>query len=87
LLKWEYQLEYPGRGGWKNTITAQRIEAHKLLRRAPSLKNYFRENLAENYADAVRLAASETGLPRTAFPSTCPYTVEQILDDEFLPGA
>jgi len=30
-------------------------------------------------------AADETGLPRSAFPASNPYTVEQLLDTEFLP--
>ena len=27
----------------------------------------------------------ETGLPPSEFPSKCPFTVEQILDPDFLP--
>jgi len=31
-------------------------------------------------------ASGETGLPKSAFPQACPYTIEQILDPDFLPG-
>ena len=31
-------------------------------------------------------ASGETGLPKTVFPETCPYTIDQILDPTFLPG-
>lgn len=85
LLKCQFQPDYPGRRGWRGSIVAQRIEIEKLLRKAPSLKNTFRENLAENYADAVKLAAVETGLPASTFPPFCPYTPEQLLDETFLP--
>jgi hypothetical protein len=30
-------------------------------------------------------ASGETGLPESAFPPECPYTVEQMLDQDFLP--
>jgi hypothetical protein len=33
----------------------------------------------------VELAAKETELPRHTFPSTCPYSPAQILDDRFFP--
>lgn len=85
LLKCQFQPVYPGRNGWRRTIAAQRIEIGKLLRKAPSLQNMIRENLAENYADAVELAALETGLPASTFPAVCPYTQEQLLDKSFLP--
>ncbi len=31
-------------------------------------------------------AADETGLAEVAFPATCPFTMEQILDSTFFPG-
>jgi hypothetical protein len=38
------------------------------------------------YAAAGRLAAVETGLARRQFPRACPFTVDQVLDADFLPG-
>jgi Domain of unknown function DUF29 len=35
--------------------------------------------LPQAYENAVELAASETGLPKTTFPADCPYTIEQLL--------
>jgi Domain of unknown function DUF29 len=29
--------------------------------------------------------ADETGLPRATFPETCPWSLEQLLDEDFLP--
>jgi hypothetical protein len=37
--------------------------------------------------NAKEAAADETGLPLSLFSVDCEYTIEQILDREFLPGA
>jgi len=33
-----------------------------------------------------RIASIETGLPLRTFPTTCPYTAAQVLNDDFWPG-
>ena len=43
------------------------------------------ELIAEAYPYAVKDAARETGLPRATFPSVCPYSVEQLLDENYWP--
>lgn len=92
LLKWQYQYrqlsdkwkEFDSRS-WRSTMIEQRVRIAKRLRKSPGLKNAWDEVLAEAYADAVELAAKETGLAETAFPPACPYTQAQILDDSFYP--
>ena len=37
------------------------------------------------YSHSAKGASLETGLPPSAFPDRCPFTLEQILDEEFLP--
>ncbi|WP_392532718.1 DUF29 family protein [Nostoc sp. C117] len=39
--------------------------------------------LDEVYIDALRQAKKKSGL--NCFPQSCPYTVEQILDVDYLP--
>lgn len=39
----------------------------------------------EGYRKARQLAADETGLDISIFPTECPYLPEQVLDSEFLP--
>ena len=34
--------------------------------------------LSKAYRDAIELAVSGTGLPRSTFPESCPYTVEGL---------
>ena len=41
--------------------------------------------MAEAYPDAVDLASRETLLNLEAFPPSCPYSEEQILDYDFYP--
>jgi len=43
------------------------------------------QNLPESYRRAARRAVIETGLARRSFPTRCPYSVEQIVDEDFLP--
>jgi hypothetical protein len=42
--------------------------------------------LADTYVAAVRLAALETGFTPRRFPQTCPFTIEELLDPDFLPN-
>lgn len=84
LLKWQYQ---PGlrSGSWRNTIAEQRQQIEDLLEDSPSLKSYLLDVLAESYQRGRNAASNETELPIHLFPTECPYSVDQILDHEFLP--
>jgi hypothetical protein len=84
LLKWQLQPEKRSRS-WQTTVVSQRNRIKRLLRQSPSLRRKIYAHLAGNYEDAVNLAVIETGLPPSRFPRECPFTVEQILDPEFLP--
>jgi hypothetical protein len=53
----------------------------------PSLKREFPKTITEVYAEAVSVAEKETQLPRLTFLTSCPYSIEQLLDDEFYPAA
>jgi hypothetical protein len=39
---------------------------------------------AEAYPRARRQAHEQTGLPSTTFPEACPWSVAQVLDEDFL---
>jgi hypothetical protein len=86
LLKWCYQPE--GRESshsWYDTILEQRGQMQQLLDDSPSLRLQVETLLAHRYARARRRAMGETQLPDTTFPQACPWTTEQVLDDEFWP--
>ena len=84
LLKWQFQ---PVRRSpsWRRSIVNSRIQIGRVLERSPSLQHKRDELAAMAYADAVKLASVETGLPPLLFPSQCPYSVESLMDDRFLP--
>ena len=70
-------------------ITEERIWLDGLLEQSPSLKVKLANELPVYYAEAVRLARALARIApdRERFPVDCPFTVEQILDPEFLsPG-
>lgn len=85
LLKWQ---RHPDRlsPSWQSTIVSQRLEIDALLRQSPTLRPKLTSELVHNYAGAVKRAVPETGLRKEDFPVDCPFTVEQILDEEFLPA-
>jgi len=84
LLKWMLQPE--GRSAsWRSTIVTQRIEIEAVLRHSPSLRPTLTGELPGNYRRAIQRALPETGLPRERFPQECPFRLQQILDDNFLP--
>ena len=84
LLKYRYQPEKRSRS-WKATITEHRQRIEESFADSPSLKPYFREIVPESYQKARKLSADETGLAVEAFPVEVPFTVEEILDAEYLP--
>jgi ribosomal protein L29 len=84
LLKGQYQAGSRS-GGWRGTIREQRRGIARLIDDSPSLRARLGEALAAAYADARGDAADDTGLPAAAFPVTCAYTTEQVLDPRFWP--
>jgi hypothetical protein len=84
LLKWQYQREKRS-SGWLGTLDEQRTQLEILLRQSPSLRRLGPDSLDFAYPKARQKAARETGLDPKAFPAACPYTLEEILDEAFLP--
>lgn len=84
LLKWQFQPNMRGHS-WTYIIREQRKRTTIHLKKNPSLKTKIDESLIDAYDVALSKAAGETGLEEKAFPSECPYTFDQIIDDNFLP--
>jgi len=87
LVKWLYDPVHDPRRGWQLTIRHARREIGKLLRDSPSLRDHPAQVLADAYRHARGDAAIDTGLPLATFPEACPWTVAQVLADDFLPEA
>lgn len=86
LLKWQYQPQQRSRS-WLSTIRVQRRDTLRLIQDNPSLKPYLQEAFQEAYQNGRDLAVGETDLPLKTFPENCLYSLEEILDFRFYPGA
>lgn len=86
LLKLKYQSNYINTSSWVRSIKEQRKRLAKLLKTQPSLKNLVNDEVDDSYQLAILKASEETGLKEEVFPSECPFTVEQILDESFYPA-
>ncbi len=86
LLKWQYQ---PARRGasWEKTIKVQRTQVNRRIQKTPSFKNTLQDTewWEDTWGDAITQASKETGIELTVFPESCPWTSEQILDQDFFP--
>ena len=87
LLKWQVQPERRGKS-WRGTVKVQRKSIALHLEDVPSLKTTLHDPrwLDATWADAVAEAIKDTGLGAEDLPEACPWSVEQILDPDFLPG-
>ena len=85
LLKWQFQPMHRSRS-WRSTIRSQRGRIERVLKHSPSLRREIAELSHEEYALAREAASSETGFALDTFPSSLPYSPEQILDETFFPG-
>jgi len=92
LLKWQFQLQqlseswYHFQGkSWQASIDEQRVQIQSQLEESPSLANYLVDAIDKAYPKAVKLAVKETQLPLAHFPTQCPYSVAQLLDEDFYP--
>jgi len=87
LLKWCYQPQGHSWGhSWVDSIRAARTDAQALLTRYPHLHTRQQTAYARAYPRARRQAARGTGLSLATFPPVCPWTPEQVLDEDFWPA-
>ncbi|MFN6475000.1 DUF29 domain-containing protein [Nostoc sp. DedQUE07] len=86
LLKWQYQPQRRS-DSWLDSITDSRTQIELAIEDSPSLKSYPTEQLEESYQRARRQAAKQTGIVVSVFPEECPYSLELVLDENWLPEA
>ncbi len=84
LLKWKYQPMCQS-NRWADSLDEQRDEIAVLLRDSPSLRRELADLIVDAYARALRKAAKETKLATSVFPASCEWTMDQMLDQDFLP--
>ena len=94
LLKLKIQNNVPEqmKGSWYDSVVEHRQRVYKGLQDTPSLKNYLEVAIQSAYPDARKVAIKEGKLARfgvpipseVVYPITCPFTLEQILDEDFI---
>jgi hypothetical protein len=85
LLKWQYQPDRRG-NSWRRSVANARDQLADHIVDNPSLKARLPEAVETAFRYACRDAANETGLDDTTFPSSCPWSFGQIMDEDFWPG-
>jgi hypothetical protein len=82
LQYWTEEYEYNQRH-WTGEIATFRIQINRAL--TANLKKHLLENQEDIYQEAVFIVIQKTGLSSGIFPSSCPYSLEQVLDKNWLP--
>jgi Domain of unknown function DUF29 len=83
LLKVAYHR--PRRLSWLRSIRNSREAIELVLGDCPSLRRELPDCLVWAYPRPRRAAAEETRLPLATFPEPCPWNLDQLQDDNFLP--
>ena len=84
LLKYQFQAQKQSRS-WLGILYEQRLELELVFEDSPSLRAHAASIVESSYAKARKQAAKETRLSLEKFPPTCPYSLEQVLDEDFFP--
>jgi hypothetical protein len=84
LLKWRSQPQHRGES-WQQSIDTARLQIELIVEDSHSLRDFLPEAFTWAYPRARKEAAKETRLPLATFPEACPWSLEQVLDDDFLP--
>lgn len=93
LLKLKIQCDAPEtiKSSWYNSIDEHRKRVKKQIKQTPSLKSYLETAIFECYNDSRDLAIKEGKRAKfgviipdeIVYPEVCPFTIEEILDDNF----
>lgn len=84
LLKCKFQPEQRS-SNWVGTLEEQRDQIAAILEDSPSLAPHVMEYADAVYPRAAVIAARETGLVITNFPSSNPFSQAELLDPDFIP--
>ena len=84
LLKWHHQPERHSTS-WHDTIANGRVLIQGALEDNATLRRDLPALMSAAYSKARRLAIKDTKLNDRIFASTCPWTPEQVLDEDFWP--
>ncbi|MBE9250420.1 DUF29 domain-containing protein [Dolichospermum sp. LEGE 00240] len=82
LLLIEYwEAESINRRHWAAEIVNFRNELETDMTR--NLRKHLNEEKENNYQKAIKYVIAKTGLKKNTFPEQCPYTLEQLINDDW----
>lgn len=87
LLKLEISPAREPRQGWRESVVNHRVLVLDTLARSPSVRGKL--DLDGPYRNARRIAAvglERDGVTADALPTTCPYSLPQLLDHDWWPA-
>jgi len=70
---------------WEGTVRLARYKIRRRLAQNPSLRSKLAELFADAYGAGQIRASATMELPESSIPATPPWTLEQVLDDSFVP--
>ena len=87
LVKLQYSSAHDPRRGWKDEVLNARAEIEDRLDHSPSLRPHLDELLAEVWPRARRQAVAQMANygEHPDVPADCPFTLAQMLDDDYWP--
>ena len=83
-LKWHYQPENRSES-WLGTIREARRQIHEALEEMPTLARELPGLFLAAYRQGRREAAADTDLDLSTFPPQCPWTLEAMRTEGWLP--
>ena len=71
--------------GWEETILREQRELNILLKNSPSLRQFWKETIAECYEDALKVLRRLSDYKNSSFPEVCPFPTDpdQLLNESF----
>lgn len=84
LMYWETERAYCARG-WLSEISTFRTELGLILADSPSLKPYVQDIFPKQYQQGRKLFLNASGLDPQLIPEVPIFSLEQALDDDWLP--
>jgi hypothetical protein len=84
LRYWEAERDNCFRA-WKLEVANFRLQIQAILKDSPSLKNHLRENFGLEYRNGRTLFLNASELDARLIPQEPDFTLEQALDEDWLP--
>ncbi len=89
VLKWAYSAKRRSDKSWKGSIVRARLDLSLMIDDSAVLRNDLPVFIRVAYKQAKTLAADEMALDKREaqklFPDECPWSIEQLRDEDFLP--